>query len=135
MKGEACQEAIGENPSRPAAGTRREKIWQNGGSAGAHAQTVAHFSRHVQEELPRPAGGLRPGCGAKDALRRVDAFLQSGPARDRAAKPATLSSERKYLVSVEPAADARVVATAQSNGSQQFLNKRGIIAVVFRLLG
>jgi len=26
-----------------------EKVWGNGGSAGANSQTVAHFARHAEE--------------------------------------------------------------------------------------
>ncbi len=113
------------------------KVWKNGGSAGADKQTVEHFARHAPEELSglaaqmrngtyrpqpvrrawmdkpgskekRPLGipavrdrivqgalrhvlepifetdfaehsyGFRPGRGAKDALRRVDALLKAG---------------------------------------------------------
>ena len=113
------------------------KVWRNDGSAGADAQTIAHFARHAEVELARlheqlrdgayrpqpvrrawipkpgskekrPLGipavrdrivqaalrhvlepifetefaevsyGFRPGRGAKDALRRVDALLKAG---------------------------------------------------------
>src|SRR5437867_4391830 len=32
-----------------------EKVWKNGGSAGADQQTVEHFARHAEEELSRLA--------------------------------------------------------------------------------
>src|SRR5213594_5212453 len=38
-----------------------EKVWKNGGSAGADKQTVEHFARQAEEELSRLAGQMRDG--------------------------------------------------------------------------
>ena len=37
------------------------KVWQNSGSAGADAQTVAHFAKHAEEELSRLAKQMSDG--------------------------------------------------------------------------
>ncbi len=47
------------------------KVWQNGGSAGADAQTVAHFAKHAEEELSRLAGQLRDGTYRPRPVRRA----------------------------------------------------------------
>ena len=48
-----------------------EKVWRNGGSAGADAQTAAHFARHAEEELQRLHEQLREGRYAPQPLRRA----------------------------------------------------------------
>jgi RNA-directed DNA polymerase len=48
-----------------------QKVWQNGGSAGADAQTVAHFAKHAEEELSRLAGQLRDGTYRPRPVRRA----------------------------------------------------------------
>lgn len=47
------------------------KVWKNGGSAGADAQTVGHFARHAEEELSRLAQQLRDGTYRPQPLRRA----------------------------------------------------------------
>ena len=47
------------------------KVWQNGGSAGAAAQTVAHLARHAVEELAGLANPLRDGTYRPQPVRRV----------------------------------------------------------------
>ena len=47
------------------------KVWQNGGSAGADAQTVAHFAKHAEEELSRLAEQLRDGTYRPRPVRRA----------------------------------------------------------------
>ena len=37
------------------------RVWRNGGSAGADAQTVAHFARQAEEELSRLAEQMSDG--------------------------------------------------------------------------
>jgi RNA-directed DNA polymerase len=48
-----------------------EKVWRNGGSAGADAQTVAHFARQAQEELLRLHEQLRDGTYRPQPARRA----------------------------------------------------------------
>ena len=48
-----------------------EKVWRNGGSAGADEQTVAHFARHEQEELLRLHEQLRDGTYRPQPVRRA----------------------------------------------------------------
>ncbi len=48
-----------------------EKVWRNGGSAGADAQTVAHFGRRAEEELQRLHEQLRDGTYRPQPVRRV----------------------------------------------------------------
>jgi len=47
------------------------KVWANGGSAGADAQTVAHFGRHAQEELLRLHEQVRDGTYRPQPVRRA----------------------------------------------------------------
>jgi RNA-directed DNA polymerase len=47
------------------------KVWQNGGSAGADEQTVAHFGRRAEEELQRLHGPLRDGTYRPQPVRRA----------------------------------------------------------------
>jgi RNA-directed DNA polymerase len=47
------------------------KVWRNGGSAGADAQTVGHFARHAEAELPRLHEQLREGKYRPQPLRRA----------------------------------------------------------------
>lgn len=47
------------------------KVWRNGGSAGADAQTVAHFGRQAEEELRRLLEQLRDGTYRPQPLRRA----------------------------------------------------------------
>lgn len=48
-----------------------EKVWRKGGSAGADAQTVAHFAQHAEEELQRLQEQLRDGRYQPQPLRRA----------------------------------------------------------------
>jgi len=48
-----------------------EKVWRNGGSAGADKQTVAHFGRHAGEELQRLHEQLRDGTYRPQPVRRA----------------------------------------------------------------
>ena len=48
-----------------------EKVWKNGGSAGADKQTVEHFARHAEEELSRMARQMRDGVYRPQPVRRV----------------------------------------------------------------
>src|SRR6266545_2586492 len=47
------------------------KVWQNGGSAGADEQTVAHFGRRAEEELQRLHEQLRNGAYRPQPVRRA----------------------------------------------------------------
>ena len=47
------------------------KVWKNGGSAGADAQTVGHFARHAEAELARLHEQLRDGTYRPQPLRRA----------------------------------------------------------------
>ena len=47
------------------------KVWRNGGSAGADAQTVAHFARQAEAELARLAEQLRTGTYRPQPGRRA----------------------------------------------------------------
>ena len=47
------------------------KVWQNGGSAGADRQTVAHFARHAEEELSRLAEQMSDGTYRPQPGRRA----------------------------------------------------------------
>jgi RNA-directed DNA polymerase len=47
------------------------KVWRNGGSAGADAQTVVHFAKHAEEELSRLAEQLRDGTYRPQPVRRA----------------------------------------------------------------
>ncbi len=48
-----------------------EKVWRNGGSAGADAQTVAHFARQAEAELARLHTQMRDGTYRPQPVRRV----------------------------------------------------------------
>ena len=48
-----------------------EKVWRNGGSAGADEQTVAHFGRHAEAELQRLHEQLRDGTYRPQPVRRA----------------------------------------------------------------
>jgi RNA-directed DNA polymerase len=48
-----------------------QKVWKNGGSAGADAQTVAHFGRRAEEELQRLHEQLRLGTYRPQPVRRA----------------------------------------------------------------
>jgi RNA-directed DNA polymerase len=47
------------------------KVWRKGGSAGADAQTVAHFARHAEAELARLQEQLRDGTYRPQPVRRA----------------------------------------------------------------
>jgi len=48
-----------------------EKVKRNGGSAGADAQTLAHFARHAERELQKLHEQLRAGTYRPQPVRRV----------------------------------------------------------------
>jgi RNA-directed DNA polymerase len=48
-----------------------DKVWRNGGSAGADEQTVAHFARHAEAELQRLHEQLRDGTYQPQPVRRA----------------------------------------------------------------
>src|ERR1019366_8219997 len=48
-----------------------QKVWKNGGSAGADEQTVAHFGRRAEEELQRLHEQLRDGTYQPQPVRRA----------------------------------------------------------------
>lgn len=48
-----------------------QKVWRNGGSAGADAQTVTHFGRRAGEELQRLHEQLRDGRYRPQPVRRA----------------------------------------------------------------
>lgn len=47
------------------------EVWRNGGSAGADAQTVAHFARRAEAELQRLHEQLRTGAYRPQPVRRA----------------------------------------------------------------
>jgi RNA-directed DNA polymerase len=47
------------------------KVWRNGGSAGADAQTVAHFARQAEAELARLHEQVRDGTYRPQPVRRA----------------------------------------------------------------
>ena len=47
------------------------KVWKNGGSAGADAQTVAHFAQHSEEELCGLAQQMSQGTYRPQPVRRA----------------------------------------------------------------
>ena len=47
------------------------KVWRNGGSAGADAQTVAHFARQAEAELARLQAQMRDGAYRPQPVRRA----------------------------------------------------------------
>ena len=48
-----------------------EKVWRNGGSAGADQQTVAHFAREAEAELARLHTQMRDGTYRPQPVRRA----------------------------------------------------------------
>jgi RNA-directed DNA polymerase len=48
-----------------------QKVWANGGSAGADAQTVAHFARQAEAELARLHEQMRDGAYRPQPARRA----------------------------------------------------------------
>jgi RNA-directed DNA polymerase len=48
-----------------------EKVWRNGGSAGADGQTVVYFARHAEAELQRLHEQLRDGTYQPQPVRRA----------------------------------------------------------------
>jgi RNA-directed DNA polymerase len=48
-----------------------QKVWRNGGSAGADKQTVAHFARHAERELQQLHEELRDGKYQPQPVRRA----------------------------------------------------------------
>jgi RNA-directed DNA polymerase len=48
-----------------------EKVWRNGGSAGADEQTVAQYAKHAAEELSRLAQQLSDGTYRPQPVRRA----------------------------------------------------------------
>jgi len=48
-----------------------DKVWGNGGGAGADGQTVAHFARHAEAELQRLHEQLREGRYRPQPVRRA----------------------------------------------------------------
>jgi len=48
-----------------------DKVWRNGGSAGADEQTVAHYGRHAEEELQRLHEQLRDGTYCPQPVKRA----------------------------------------------------------------
>ena len=48
-----------------------QKVWRNGGSAGADAQTVAQFARHADAELARLHTQMRDGTYRPQPVRRA----------------------------------------------------------------
>jgi len=48
-----------------------DKVWRNGGSAGADAQTVAHFGQRAEAELQRLHEQLREGTYQPQPVRRA----------------------------------------------------------------
>ena len=52
-------------------GSAFQKVWANGGSAGADKQTVAHFARQAETELTRLHEQLRDGTYRPQPVRRA----------------------------------------------------------------
>jgi RNA-directed DNA polymerase len=64
--------ALGDKTYAPAnLQSALQKVWRNGGSAGADEQTVAHFARHAEEELQRLHEQLREGRYRPRPVRRA----------------------------------------------------------------
>jgi retron-type reverse transcriptase len=71
-----------------------EKVWPNGGSAGAAAQTVAHFARHAEEELPRLSEQMRGGTHRPQPVRQ--AWIPKPGSRER--RPLGIPAVRDRIV-------------------------------------
>lgn len=71
-----------------------QKVWRNGGSAGADAQTVAHFARHAEEELSRLSEQMRGGTYRPQPVRR--AWIPKPGSRER--RPLGIPAVRDRIV-------------------------------------
>ena len=117
------------------------KVWQNGGSAGADAQTGAHCGRRAEEELQRRHVSTATGSAGLDtqshgrtekrplgipavrgrivpgALRRVDTLLQAGHVwvvdADLKSYFGTIPHERLRALVQERVGDGRVLAPSE----------------------
>jgi len=71
-----------------------QKVWKNGGSAGADKQTVEHFARHAEEELSRMAGQMRDGTYRPQPVRR--AWIDKSGSREK--RPLGIPAVRDRIV-------------------------------------
>ena len=71
-----------------------DKVWQNGGSAGADAQTVAHFAKHAEEELSRLAEQMSDGTYRPQPVRR--AWIDKPGSREK--RPLGIPAVRDRIV-------------------------------------
>ena len=71
-----------------------QKVWKNGGSAGADKQTVEHFARHAEEELSRLAGQMRDGTYRPQPVRR--AWIDKSGSREK--RPLGIPAVRDRIV-------------------------------------
>ena len=71
-----------------------DKVWRNGGSAGADAQTVAHFERQAEKELQRLHEQLRDGQYRPQPVRR--AWIDKPGSREK--RPLGIPAVRDRIV-------------------------------------
>jgi len=71
-----------------------DKVWCNGGSAGADEQTVAHFGRRAEEELQRLHEQLREGTYRPQPVRR--AWIDKPGSREK--RPLGIPAVRDRIV-------------------------------------
>ena len=100
-----------------------DKVWRNGGSAGADGQTVAHFERTAEAELARLHEQLRAGTYDPQPVRR--AWIDKLGSKDK--RPLGIPAVRDRIVQgalrhvLEPIfetelASPREIATADCGG-------------------
>ena len=71
-----------------------DKVWKNGGSAGADEQTVVHFAKHAEEELSRLAQQMSDGRYRPQPVRR--AWIPKPGSREK--RPLGIPAVRDRLV-------------------------------------
>lgn len=84
-----------------------DKVWRNGGSAGADEQTVAHFGRRAEEELQRLHEQLRDGAYQPQPVRRAWIPKPGSKEKRPLGIPAVLGPHRARRVAARSGTDLR----------------------------